>query len=211
MKKLLLIGGGGHCRSVLDSVLSSGTFDKVGIVDPDPSANCSEIETVGRDEDLPWLFQEGWHYAFVSVGSIGNTYLRRKLFTFAKQIGFTIPAILDSSAILARDVALEEGVFVGKGAVINSGTHVGICAIINSGAILEHDCRIGNFAHISPGALLCGHVTVGDNTHIGAGTVVRQQLSVGPNTLIGIGSVIVNNIPASVKAYGNPCLVVDSH
>lgn len=207
--RLLLIGGGGHCRSILDCVLSRGLYEKVGIVDFDQAASALGIPVVGTDDDLPHLLNDGWTNAFISVGSVGSTGLRRKLYKMVKQIGFTIPGIIDPTAAVSRDVIIDEGVFIGKGAIVNTGSRIGTCAIINTGAIIEHDCKIGAFAHISPRATLCGQVNVGDDTHVGAGSVVRQGIKIGACSLLGVGSVVVKDIPDSVKAYGNPCRVVE--
>lgn len=205
--KLLLIGGGGHCHSILDSVISSGEYDEIGIVDKVECVYLG-VKTIGNDDDLPYLFSKGWSNAFISVGSVGNTDIRRRLYEIIKRIGFHVPTIIDTSALVARDVTIGEGVYAGKRAVINSGSVLGNCSIINSGAIVDHDCKIGSFSHISPGTVLCGQVTIGDDSHIGAGTVVRQQITVGDRTLIGIGSVVVKDIGDNTKAYGNPCKVV---
>lgn len=202
-KKLLLIGGGGHCLSVLDSVTG---YDDIGIVERDSGCSmCRGLNIVGADRDLPGLFKSGWSDAFITVGSIGNTALRRRLYSMVKQLGFHIPSIIDPSAVVAKNAVIGEGCFVGKRAVINVNCTVGKCAIVNTGAIVEHECAIGAFAHISPGATICGNVDVGDDTHIGAGTVIRQGIVIGSSTLIGIGSVVVKDIPSNVKAYGNPC------
>lgn len=201
--KLLLIGGGGHCRSVLDSLLGLQIYDDIGIIDCS-GPNVLGIPIVGEDEDLPRLKEEGWTDAFISVGSIGDTDLRRKLFQMVKETGFQIPSVIDPTAIIGREVKLGEGCFVGKRAVINSGSSIGVCAIINSGAIVEHDCLIGDFAHISPGAVLCGEATIGTDTHVGAGAVVKQQIAIGKQSVIGAGSVIVSDIPNNVTVYGNP-------
>lgn len=206
--RLLLIGGGGHCRSVLDSVLRMGTFDEVGIVDFDKSASALGIPVVGSDDDLPDLLRNGWTHAFISVGSVGSTALRRKLYQLAKDTGFIIPSIIDPSAQIAGGTVIDEGAFIGKLAVVNTCSEIGKCAIINTGAVIEHDCRIGDFAHISPGGVLCGQVTVGADSHIGAGAVVRQQTSIGSRSIVGAGSVVVKDIPENVTAYGNPCKVV---
>lgn len=207
-KKLLLIGGGGHCSSVLSCVLALNKYEEVGIVDFSDTPVMG-VSVVGKDDDLPNLKNTGWTDAFVTVGSIGSTGLRRRLYQMIKEIGFTVPVITDPSAIVAQDVKLGEGCFVGKGAVLNSGTEIGECAIINTGAVVEHDCKIGAFAHVSPGTVLCGQVEVGNDSHVGAGSVVRQQISIGNQTLIGIGSVVIQNIPDRVKAFGNPCKVVE--
>ena len=206
--KLLLIGGGGHCKSVLDSVLALQVYDEIGIVDY-TNTPVKGVSVVGQDEDLPNLHKAGWTDAFITVGSIGDTVMRRRLYKMISDIGFTVPAIVDSSAIVAQDVVLAAGCYVGKGAILNAGSNIGKAAIINTGAVIEHDCVIGEFAHISPGAILCGQVIVGENSHIGAGAVVRQQIKIGEDVLVGIGSVVVHDIPNHVKAYGNPCRVVE--
>lgn len=207
-RKLLLIGGGGHCRSVLDSVLALSMYNEIGIVDYDKTP-VADIPVVGQDEDLPILKVNGWTDAFITVGSVGNTALRKRLYKLVTETGFALPAIIDPTALVAKDVSIGKGCYIGKGAIINAGTCIDEAAIINTGAVIEHDCVIGEFAHISPGAVLCGQVFVGDNSHIGAGTIVRQQIKIGEDVLVGIGSVVVNDIPNHVKAYGNPCRVVE--
>lgn len=207
-RNLLLIGGGGHCRSVLDSVLSLSKYNKIGIVDYDKTP-VADIPVVGQDKDLPKLKANGWTDAFISVGSVGNTALRQRLYKLVTEIGFMLPAIIDPTAVVAKDVSIGKGCYVGKGAIINVGTCIGEVAIINTGAVIEHECKIGAFAHISPGTVLCGQVIVGEQTHIGAGTIIRQQIQIGNNTLIGAGSVVVSDIPKRVIAFGNPCKVVE--
>ena len=207
-KKLLLIGGGGHCRSVLDTAIRLNIFDEIGIVDFTDSS-CLGVKVVGNDDDIPSLINNGWNEAFITVGSVGDTSIRRRLYKMAKDLNLTIPALIDPTAVIANGVEIGEGVFIGKRAIVNTCSTIGRCAIINTGAIVEHDCRIGDFAHISPGAVVCGQVTVGEDSHVGAGAVVRQQIKIGDNALIGAGSVVVANVAASVKAYGNPCKVVE--
>ena len=208
-KKLLLIGGGGHCHSVLDSIIMTSVYDEIGIVDNDNQSYLG-VQTIGTDDDIPSLIKNGWNYAFITVGSIGNTKTRRRLFEMIRGYGLMIPSVIDLTAVVAKGVVISQGVFVGKNAVVNTGTLVGENAIINTGSIVEHDCEIGAFSHISPGSILCGQVKVGMDSHVGAGTVVRQSIIIGNSTLIGAGSVVVKNIPDNVKAFGNPCRVVES-
>ena len=161
-QKILLVGGGGHCRSVLDSLLSAGGYDDIGIIDPRTSGGSApmNIPVLGGDSDLPRLFAAGWTHAAVTLGSVGNPARRRTLYRMLKDIGFSLPVIADPSAVIGRETTLGEGVFIGKGAVVNSGVQIGPCAIINTGALVEHDCVVGAFAHIGPGGVLCGDVTL---------------------------------------------------
>ena len=209
-KKILLIGGGGHCHSVLDSLDRLHQYDEIGIIDREPKSQVYGAPIVGRDDDLFQLFMQGWRYASITVGSIGVPTRRLALFQKLKKIGFELPAIIDPSALTGVASEIGEGAFVGKRAVINSGTYVGCGAIINTGAILEHDSVIGDFAHIAPGCILCGEVSIGENTHVGAGSVVRQQIRIGSYSLIGVGSVVVAPIGDHVKAFGNPCREVET-
>ena len=206
-KKILLIGGGGHCRSVLDSLLALDAYAEIGIID-NLAGSVLGIPVVGTDDDIPRLVSEGWTDAFITVGSVGRTELRRKLYEMVKSIGMNVPAIIDPTAVIAKGTELSEGVYVGKRAVVNTGSRIGSCAIMNTGAIVEHDCTIGSFSHISPGATVCGQVDIGNDSHVGAGSVVRQQINIGSGVLIGAGSVVVKDIPDHVTAYGNPCRVV---
>ena len=206
-KNILLIGGGGHCCSVLDSIFSLNIYHKIGIIDS-KDLSVLGVPVVGTDDELPQLTREGWNEAFITVGSVGNTMIRRRLYSLVKKLGFYIPSIVDLSATVARTVQIEEGSYLGKRTVVNTGTQIGRCAIINTGAIVEHDCIVGDFTHISPGAVLCGQVFAGNDSHIGAGTVVKQQINIGEKSLIGAGSVVVQNILKNEKAYGNPCRVI---
>ncbi|MCR5293955.1 MAG: acetyltransferase [Lachnospiraceae bacterium] len=215
IEKVLLIGGGGHCHSVIDSIVRSGFCKEIGIVESDEENFCKLKQDailapylIGIDDDLPDLYKAGWTKAFISLGSVGNTKVRRKIFSNARKIGFELITVIDSSAVVSNTASIGAGSFIGKRAVVNSGTKIGSCAIINTGSVIEHDCLIGNFAHVSPGAVICGQVKIGDDSHLGAGSVVRQMISIGTNSLIGIGSVVVKDVPDDVEAYGNPCRVI---
>lgn len=207
--KLVLVGGGGHCKSVLDTVLSLHKYDEIVITDGAAKAGDTilGIPVVGDDSYLPELFDKGFTDAFITVGSVGNTFVRRKIYANLKKIGFNIPNIIDKTAVVSESAVLGEGNFVGKNAVISVLARVGNNCIINTAAVVDHECKVGDFVRVSAVGVLCGGVTVGDDTHIGAGTTVRHQITIGKNSLIGIGSTVVKDIPDGVVAYGNPCEV----
>lgn len=207
--KLLLIGGGGHCKSIIDSLLDNDMYEDIAIVSNDDQyLPLNGIKHIGNDSNLDKLFSDGWNNAFIAVGSVGDTSIRRRLYKQLKEIGYTIPNIIDKTAIISKTAILGEGIFVGKNAVINSSSIIGDNAIINTGSIVEHDCKIGNFVHISPNSTVCGETTIGDDTHIGADSSVKQCISIGNNVTVGLGSVVVNDIGDNCIAYGNPCKVI---
>lgn len=206
-KRILLIGGGGHCKSVLDSLLELSEYAEIGIVDRKENLGklVMGVPFVGCDDDLPALFKDGYGYAFVTVGSIGNPTLRIKLFNLLSEIGYEIPVIIDNSAKVSKYATVEQGVFIGKQSILNAGALIQKGAILNSGSIVDHDCQIGAFSHIAPGAVLGGEVVVGENSHVGSNATVKQQIHIGSNSIIGMGSVVLQNIDSNTMAYGNPC------
>lgn len=206
-KKILLIGGGGHCKSVIDTIIKTKQYYEIGVIEQEGKLGESVlgVPVIGSDDDLPRLFQEGFNEAFVTLGSVGNPQLRIKLFNTIEEIGFKIPNIVDSTALVSDYVKLNKGIFVGENTVVNAGSTIHNGAIINTSSVIEHDCIIEEFSHIAPGALLCGDVRVGKNTHIGAKSVIRQQIKIGSNSIIGMGSTVLTDIREGVIAYGNPC------
>lgn len=212
MKDLLLIGGGGHCRSILDSIKDNEEFNIVGILDSYKPIGeiVNGVEIIGRIEDAEILYKKGIKNVFIAIGSVGKTNLRKDLYSKLKGIGFEFPILKDKSTILSSNATIGEGTFIGKGVIINIDTKIGKNCIINSGTVIEHDCKIGDFVHLAPNCTLSGGVIVGESAHIGTSTSIIQYRTIGKNTLIGAGSVVVKDIGENKKAYGVPCKEVNN-
>lgn len=212
-KELILIGGGGHGESIIDTIRGLETYSIAGILDPGKKAGTDVlgIKVIGSDQDLTYFFNMGIRNAVIAVGSMGNPGPRQKLYQLCRNIGYELPNIIDKSAILSETLKMGEGNFIGKGVLINTGVTIGNGTIINTGAILEHGCRIEDFVHIAPGCVLCGNVQVKANAHIGAHSTLLQGVSIGNGTMIGAGSLVLKNISSKKLAYGSPAKEVASH
>lgn len=206
MSNLVLLGGGGHCKSVLDSAIRMNAFDKIVITDPTitPGTKVFGSEVVGNDECLAELFKQGFDKAFITVGSVGINPLREELESKAAEIGFEFPVIIDPTALVSDSVSIGVGTFVGKGVIVNADATIGKHCIINTGSIIEHECIIGDYSHISVGAVLCGRVSVGRRCMIGAGSTIIQGLEICGDCVVGAGSVVNKDLPSGVKVVGVP-------
>lgn len=195
-KKLVLVGGGGHCKSVLDTALRTGEYSEIVITDPVlvKGTMLFGCRVVGDDKMLPALRRQGFRNAFITVGSIQNTELREFLADKAAEAGFEFPVIKDVSAIVSDYAQVGGGTFIGRNVVINADAQIGRHCILNTGCIIEHECRIEDFAHISVGAILCGSVSVHRGSFIGAGSTVIQGISVGENSVVGANSTVLGNV-----------------
>ena len=204
--KVILIGGGGHCKVVISMLKKLNTFELYGISDEKENLGRSilGVDINTTDDDLEEIFRAGVQKCFITIGSIGSSYFRRMLFEKVKSIGFEIPIIISKDSIVSKDVEIQEGTAIMPGAIVNPGVRIGKNCIVNTGAIIEHDCTVGDNVHIAPGVTISGGVGIGNNTHIGTGASIIQGVNIGSNVLIGAGSVVVNDISDNIKAFGVP-------
>jgi sugar O-acyltransferase (sialic acid O-acetyltransferase NeuD family) len=209
MEKIVLVGGGGHCKVVSSIILENNNYEIVGIADVERKlgTEINGIKINYTDDQLEQLYKKGIKNAVITVGSIGNSERRVRIYNMLKKIGFFLPIIISKHSIISRHISIGEGTVIMPGAIINSGARIGKNCIINTGAIIEHDCVVGNNAHIAPGVTLSGGVKIGDGAHVGTGSAIIQNVEIGKNTLIGAGSVVIKNIPKNVKAYGIPAKI----
>jgi len=180
MKKILLIGGGGHAKSVIDVIEQEGKFGIAGIVEKfiGESKPVLGYELIGTDDDLPQL-RKHYDYALVTVGQIESAKLRIKLYTRLKELGFILPSVISPHAYVSKHATLGEGTVVMHHALINAQAKVGNNCIVNSKALIEHDTVIADHCHISTGAILNGNVHIASESFVGSGVVTKQgaQLS----------------------------------
>jgi len=192
MKNIILIGGGGHCKSVIDVIEQEGRFEIVGIVDkPDLlGSNVLGYPVIGSDSDLDSLAKR-YQYALITVGQIKSPSLRIKLFDLAINAGFTLPNIISPNAYVSKHLTIGKGVVVMHNAMVNASASIGDNCIINSKALIEHDCLISKHCHISTNATLNGGVIVKSGSFIGSGVTTKESIVIGENSFIKAGSLLI--------------------
>lgn len=203
-EKILLIGCGGHAKSVVDAIEAAGQYTIAGFISTPEERDFTYrgYRVLGTDEDLPALCADGVAFAALCIGYLGEGDLRQRLATKAVAAGLAMPTIVDPTAVVATDAVIGAGAFIGKRAVVNSAAVVGRLAIVNTAAVVEHDCRVGDFSHVAVGAALCGGVTVGTSALIGAGATVLQGLTIGDHARVGGGATVLTNVAAGTTAVG---------
>jgi sugar O-acyltransferase (sialic acid O-acetyltransferase NeuD family) len=172
---ILLIGGGGHCRALIDVIEQENTYEIAGIIDQKERIGESVMgyPVLGCDDDLPELHTK-YKTAVVSVGHIYSNATRIKLFTLLQTIGYRIPVIVSPTAYVSKHALIAEGSVIMHHALVNAGARVGKNCIINSKALIEHDVVIENHCHVSTGAILNGGAIVRENSFIGSNAVSKE-------------------------------------
>lgn len=203
MKKLIMIGAGGHAKSVFDS-LDKEQYELVGFIDSNKVGTHLGLPILGsRIEDVTDF--ESFSY-FVSIGDV---YFRKLWFN--RLIGMNLPIIniIDRTAIISPDAKIGIGNFFGKLSIVNSDVVIGNDNIINTKALIEHECRIGNHNHISTNATVNGAVVMQDCVFFGSAAVVSNgQIEIGHDSIIGAGSVVIHDVEPLTTVVGVPARVI---
>ena len=206
MKKLVVIGGGGHAKVVINILHRCPEFEVIGCIDPAPAKRrVLDVDVIGGDTILSQLYAEGISHAFVAIGdnarraSVGNEICK---------LGFKLATLISPTATIALGTVLGAGVAIMDGVVIQPDALIGESSIINTKASVDHDCIIERDVHIAPGCTLAGGVHVESLAFLGAGTVAIPGVRIGSGSVIGAGAVITGDIPSGVIAVGVPARVV---
>ena len=190
-EKIILIGGGGHCKSCIDVIEQEGRFTIAGIVDvPEKKQhNVLGYPVIGTDADLAELIKT-FPNVLITLGQIKSPTRRMELFNMLKQMGARFPVIKSPLAYVSPHAQVAEGTIVMHHALINAGATVGRNCIINTKALVEHDAVIEDHCHISTGAVVNGGVTIGSGSFFGSGAVSKEYTSIPANSFIKANSLI---------------------
>ncbi len=194
MRKIILIGGGGHALSCIDVIEHEKKFKIVGIVDEKlKKEKILNYKVIGGDSDLKKI-KKNVDYAFITVGQIGLSNKRRNIFNKLKKLGFKIPFIISPKSMLSKNVKINEGTIIHHGVAVNSGVTVGKNCIINTNCLLEHGVKVGDHTHIATSVVINGDVRVGSSSFIGSGAIIRNSLNIGSKAFIPMGKIVIKNI-----------------
>lgn len=196
-QELIVYGGGGHGKSVIDLIRVNGVYHIHGIVDDGigPGNSIMGIEVLGGREVLPELNGKGIKQAVNAVGGIGDITSRIKVFQSLAENGFVCPAISHPSAVIEPSAEIAPGVQIFPQVYVGSEASIGFGVIINTGAIISHECKLEDFTNVSPGAVLAGDVEIGKGTLIGMGVTINLGVKIGENSRIGNSAVIKTDVP----------------
>lgn len=206
-RPLILIGGGGHCKSVIEVAESAG-YEIKGILDM-PDEVGKEVlpghKVIGTDDEIPQNVEECDF--IITVGFIKNPALRIKLYNKVKAAGGRLATIIASTAHVSKYAELGEGTVIMHHAFVNAGAKIGDNCIINTFVNIEHDAEVGNQCHISTGTMVNGECKIGENCFIGSQSVCANCIEIASDIIVGAGSVVRKSIRVKGIYAGNPAIL----
>jgi len=198
---MIVYGGGGHGKSVVDLVRAIGCHRVTGIVDDGltPGSLILGIPVLGTSNVLADLHAQGIHFAANGIGGIGNVNIRLQAFEKLVGAGFTLPVLVHPAAWIEPSAKLEPGVQVMAFSYVGPDARIGFGSLINTGACVSHDGRLGRVVNLSPGALLGGNVTIENYAQIGMHATINLGLCVGERSIVGNGATVIAHVPAGTR------------
>lgn len=206
-RSLILVGGGGHCKSVIEVAESAG-YEIKGILDmPDEVGKdvLPDHKVIGTDDEIAQYVAECDF--IITVGFIKNPTLRIKLYNKVKAAGGRLATIIASTAHVSKYAELGEGTVIMHHAFVNAGAKIGDNCIINTFVNIEHDAEVGNQCHISTGTMVNGECKIGENCFIGSQSVCANCIEIASDMIVGAGSVVRKSIRVKGIYAGNPAIL----
>ncbi len=178
-EKIVLIGGGGHCHSVIDVIEQENRYEIIGIIDTKENIGKKvlDYEVIACDDDLETIFQTCKN-ALITVGQIESNKIRVKIYNNLKQIGFKLPTIISPLAYVSKHSFIDEGTIIMHQVLVNTNVKIGKNCIINTKALIEHDCVIGDNCHISTASVINGGVIIKENSFFGSNATSKQGIEI---------------------------------
>lgn len=203
--QIILIGGGGHCRSVIDVIEKEARFEIAGILDLKEKVGLKVLgyTVIGSDDDIEQLSRLYKHF-FITFGQGKSNTFRVEVFQLLKSLKLSLPVIYSPLAHISRHASIGEGTVVMHGCIVNAGAKVGANCILNTQSLIEHDTEVGDHCHVSTKSVLNGGVIMGSNVFAGSSSVFSDHISVCSNTVFGAGTVVPKNISEPGIYVGNP-------
>ena len=189
-KNIVLIGGGGHCLSVIDIIENGDQHNILGILDSNIGQNnILGYPVLGDDRQIPQLVNDDTYF-LITVGQIKSYLTRKKIADVLYQNNAKLATVISSTAYVSKHAQIDEGTVIMNHAFINAKSSIGRNCIINTKTNIEHGVFIGDFCHISTCAVINGDSVIGSGTFVGSNATISNDVSIKDNSIIGAGKFI---------------------
>lgn len=193
-KRTIIIGCGGHSRSVTDIILLN-----------DPKTVLVYVDDNARKNEMLYGFKVlkeldiGENECFVALGD--NARRKSKMMELCSK---NIISVISVNAHIGFSATIGRGCFVGSFCHLGPETSIGEGTIVNTASVVEHEVQIGNYCHVGPNATISGRCKVGDLVFVGVGATIKDYVSVCSGVTVGAGATVVKDITEPGVYVGCP-------
>lgn len=193
MDSLIIIGCGGHARSVASVLLTNDPNIRITFIDKNARPD-ETILTFPVQSEMP-LATEAVHVA------IGDNSSRE---SWVAGNAVDLVSVVSPRATVSSSAIIGDGAFIAHNSFLGPLTKIGKGNIINTGALVEHEVTIGDFCHVAPNSTVCGRSQIGDNVILGASCTVIDNISICDDVIVGANSTVISDIFKAGTYVGSP-------
>lgn len=189
LRKLLVLGAGGHGKAVTEAALLSGEWQQVVFLDDrwsDLKIVCG-LPVVGGLRHLA----KNAGTTDGAIAAVGNNGLRRTWQRKITAAGIPLVSVVHPRACVSPSASISPGSAIMSLAVVGTEVRVGQGVIVNAGAVVDHDVTLDDYAHLGVGVCLAGGVTVGEAAWLQAGCSAGYGVVIEPGSVIEPGRALI--------------------
>jgi sugar O-acyltransferase (sialic acid O-acetyltransferase NeuD family) len=187
--RLLIVGAGGHGRSVAEVALLTGVWELAGFID-DAAPSLQEVWGIPV---LGTTVAFGQYFAMAdqAVVAIGNNALRERLHGDLVAAGFQLPNLIHPRAVVSPRAKMGVGCTIMAGAIVGTEACLGDGVIVNSNAVIDHHCTVEDFGHLGVNGCMAGGSVLGHGAWMQAGSALWYGVRVPAERIIAPGVGVV--------------------
>ena len=186
--RLLVVGAGGHGRSLAEAAALSGQLEVVGFLDDSLPVG----ETVLGVPVLGPVASMVDHRAAAdqAIVAIGNNAVREKLMQQLTAAGFAWSTVVHPRAIVSPSSVMGAGSAVMAGAIVGTEARLGVGAIVNCGAVVDHHATVEDYGHLGVNASMAGGTFLGHGSWMQAGAALGYGVAIPSGVTLAPGEAV---------------------
>ena len=171
MKKLLIIGGGGHAKVVADAVLSIKEYQIIGFADDNMKVGTHVFENYSIVSSIKGISTLKFDEFIVAIG---NNEIRKSIFN-SLSIYYKPTTIIHQNAIVSNYSKVGLGTVILAGAVVSCGVEIGENCIVNAATLIDHETVIEANCHIAQGVIIGSNCMIKELTNLELGKRINSH------------------------------------
>jgi acetyltransferase EpsM len=201
MKKIIIVGAGGHAAEVVDYI----NFIN-GIPNLENHLKWQVIGLIDDNENNYHLYN--YNYPFLGdiknhevnhevnyLIAIANIKFRKIIVEALLKKGVIFCNLIHPTAIVSPTAKIGIGNVISHNVSIGPNVVIGNFNLLNSRCTIGHDTKIKDFNFLSPQTVTGGGAEIGSQNFFGTNVAVLPRTTVGTNSTISAGMVVDKNIP----------------
>ncbi len=212
MSTIGICGLGGASKEIYELIcrINDNQWDEVIFVDKvvnEPGQIFRGCKVYSFEDTKTMYSEEEIEY----VISVGDVYLREKIFKQIKSAGYNLATIIAPGVYIPQSVMMGEGVIIRENCFISVDTIFKDNAMIQPNVAIGHDVIVNENSIVSAHCSIAGGVLIGRNTYIALNCAIKELISIGSDSIVAMGSVVNKNVGDNVIVSGNPARVLSKN